>query len=90
MRVISGLLSAPPAIALQLDDFAEELYSDDMTGAPIEDLVPIYSILDQIAHDYVYPVHDAYFAYASRVDVSASVTSAVCRNWKASSVMPSR
>lgn len=66
VRVISGLLSNAPAIALQLDDFAEEFYSDDMTGTPIEDLVPDYSILNQIADDYVYPVHDAYFAYASR------------------------
>ena len=64
VRFIKGLLSDPPAIALQLDDFAEELYSDDRTGMPIEDLIPNYSILDQI--EYIYPVHDAYFAYASR------------------------
>ncbi len=66
VRFIKGLLSEPPAIALQLDDFAEEFYSDDCTGTPIEDLVPDYSILDQIKTEYVYPVHDAYFAYASR------------------------
>ena len=66
VRFIKGLLSEPPAIALQLDDFAEELYSDDYTGPPIEDLIPDYSILDQIKTLYVYPVHDAYFAYASR------------------------
>lgn len=66
VRFIKGLLSAPPAIALQLDDFAEELYSDDRTGTPIEDLVPDYSILEQIKGQYIYPVHDAYFAYASR------------------------
>lgn len=64
VRFIKGLLSQPPAVALQLDDFAEELYSDDLTGRPIEDLVPDYSILDQI--DYRYPVRDAYFAYTSR------------------------
>src|SRR6185503_9182613 len=29
VRFIKGLLSDPPATALQLDDFAEELYSDD-------------------------------------------------------------
>jgi len=58
------LLASPPAVSLQLDDFAEELYSDDVQGAPIEDLVPDYSILDQI--DYRYPVRDAYFAYTSR------------------------
>lgn len=64
IRFIKGLLSAPPAIALQLDDFSEELYSDDTSGRPIEDLVPDYSILSQI--DYRYPVNDAYFAYTSR------------------------
>lgn len=64
VRFIKGLLSASPAQALQLDDFAEELYSDDTTGTPIEDLVPDYSILSQI--NYQYPVRDAYFAYTSR------------------------
>jgi hypothetical protein len=64
IRFISGLLSEPPAVSLQLDEFAEELYSDDRCGTPIEDLVPDYSILEQI--DYRYPVLDAYFAYASR------------------------
>ena len=66
IRFIKGLLSAAPAVALQLDDFAEELYSDDVTGTPIEDLIPDYSILDQIGRQYLYPVHDAYFVYASR------------------------
>jgi hypothetical protein len=64
IRFIKGLLSQPPAASLKLDDFSEELYSDDITGIPIEDLVPDYSILNQI--DYVYPVRDAYFAYTSR------------------------
>jgi hypothetical protein len=64
IRFIKGLLGQPPAVALQLDDFAEELYSDDVLGTPIEDLIPDYSILDQIT--YRYPVNDAYFAYASR------------------------
>lgn len=66
IRFIKGLLSTAPAVSLQLDDFEEELYSDDIHGTPIEDLVPDYSILDQIKDQYVYPVHDAYFAYASR------------------------
>lgn len=35
-----------------------------MLGTPIEDLIPDYSILDQIS--YRYPVNDTYFAYASR------------------------
>jgi len=64
IRFIKGLLSAPPAISLQLDDFSEELYAEDRTGPPIEDLIPDYAILDQIP--YRYPVRDAYFAYASR------------------------
>ncbi len=64
IRFIKGLLSAAPAVALNLDRFSEELYSDDTDGTPIEDLVPDYSILDQIK--YSYPVTDAYFGYASR------------------------
>jgi len=66
VRIIRGLLSEAPAISLQLDDFEGELYSDDRDGTPIEDLVPDYSILDQLKEQYQYPVHDAYFAYASR------------------------
>lgn len=64
VRFIKGLLSAPPAEALQLDDFSEEFYADDLTSRPIEDLVPDYNILSQI--DYKYSVNDAYFAYTSR------------------------
>jgi hypothetical protein len=64
IRFIKGLLGEAPATSLMLDDFEEELYSEDQTGTPIEDLSPDYSILEQI--DYEYPVHDAYFTYASR------------------------
>ena len=64
IRFIKGLLSKSPAESLQLDDFSEELYADDRQGRPIEDLIPDYSILDQIP--YRYPVNDAYFAYTSR------------------------
>jgi hypothetical protein len=64
IRFIAGLLNKPPAVALELDEFEEELYSDDMAGTPIEDLTPDYSILEQV--NYIYPVYDAYFAYASR------------------------
>jgi hypothetical protein len=64
IRFIKGLLGDAPASSLQLDQFSEELYSDDMAGVPIEDMIPDYSILDQIP--YRYPVSDAYFAYASR------------------------
>ncbi len=64
IRFIRGLLDKAPAVSLQLDEFAEELYADDQTGTPIEDLVPDYDILHQI--DYRYPVRDAYFTYTSR------------------------
>ncbi|MGI6851751.1 radical SAM protein [Mesorhizobium sp. 1B3] len=64
VRFITGLLGSSPAVSLNLDPFEEELYSDDTTGKPIEDLIPDYSILDQI--EYKYPVSDAYFTYASR------------------------
>ena len=64
IRFIKGLLSGPPAVSLQLDDFSEEIYSEDIYGQPIEDLVPDYGIIDQV--DYKYAVHDAYFAYTTR------------------------
>jgi hypothetical protein len=64
IRFIQGLLTGSPAKALQLDEYSEELYSNDHQGPAIEDLIPDYSILDQI--NYKYPVRDAYFAYASR------------------------
>jgi hypothetical protein len=64
VRFIRGLLSQPPAQALQLSAFDGDIYADDVAGPPIEDLIPDYSILDHI--DYRYPVRDAYFAYASR------------------------
>src|SRR5262245_58636408 len=64
VRFIRGLLDGPPAKSLQLDAFDGDFYADDLTGTPIEDLVPDYGILNQI--DYRYPVRDGYFAYASR------------------------
>lgn len=64
IRFIRGLLDKPPAQALQLNTFDGDFYADDFDGVPIEDLIPDYSILDQIS--YQYPVRDAYFAYASR------------------------
>jgi hypothetical protein len=65
IRFIKGLLASPPAVALQLDEFSEELYADDVHSTPIEDLIPDYSILEQVKH-HRYPVQDAYFVYASR------------------------
>ena len=64
VRFIRGLLDGPPAASLQLSARDGEFGSGDMNGAPIEELTPDYSILDQVK--YQYPVHDAYFGYASR------------------------
>ena len=64
VRFIKGLLDGPPARALQLQAEDYEFGAEDLSGSPIEEMVPDYSILDQI--DYKYPVHDAYFGYASR------------------------
>ena len=65
VRFIKGLLDGPPASSLQLTAEELEFGYDDLTGRPIEELVPDYSILEQIG--YAYPVNDAYFGYASRV-----------------------
>ena len=64
VRFIKGLLDGPPAVSLSLSADDLEFGADDLIGTPIEELVPDYGILDQI--DYNYPVHDAYFGYASR------------------------
>ena len=64
VRFIKGLLEGPPAAALQLSAYDGDFGADDLHGEPIEELVPDYSILEHI--DYRYPVHDAYFGYASR------------------------
>ena len=64
VRFIPGLLDGPPALALALSADDYEFGADDLSGTPIEELVPDYDILNQI--DYNYPVHDAYFGYASR------------------------
>ena len=64
VRFITGLLDGPPAASLSLSAEDYEFGADDLTGKPIEELVPDYGILDQV--DYNYAVHDAYFGYASR------------------------
>lgn len=64
VRFIKGLLDGSPSLALQLSPEDYEFGSDDLRGEPIEERVPDYDILDQI--EYKYPVHDAYFGYASR------------------------
>lgn len=64
VRFIKGLLDGPPAAALMLSQENCDFGANDVSGLPIERQVPDYSILDHI--DYKYPVHDAYFGYASR------------------------
>ena len=64
VRFIKGLLDAAPAVSLALSADDYDFGADDLTGVPIEELVPDYGILEHI--DYAYPVHDAYFGYASR------------------------
>ena len=64
VRFISGLLDGPPALSLKLSMEDCDFGADDLNGTPIDELVPDYSILDHIS--YSYPVHDAYFGYASR------------------------
>ena len=64
IRFIKGLLDGSPPSALQLSAEDGDFGTDDLTGTPIEERVPDYSILGQV--DYRYPVHDAYFGYASR------------------------
>lgn len=64
IRFIRGLLDQPPAVSLQLSKDDGDFGADDMDGTPIEELVPDYSILEQIPYNY--PVRDAYFGYASR------------------------
>lgn len=64
VRFVKGLLNGPPALALSLSEQDGDFGAQDLMGPPIEELVPDYSILDQVA--YSYPVNDAYFGYASR------------------------
>ena len=64
VRFIAGLLDGAPAASLQLLAGDCEFGADDIAGVPIEERVPDYGILDDV--EYVYPVRDAYFGYASR------------------------
>ena len=64
VRFIKGLLDGPPAKALHLSTADGDFGADDLRGVPIEEQVPDYGILDHISYNY--PVHDAYFGYASR------------------------
>ena len=64
VRFIKGLLDGPPAPSLSLSHDLCDFGYEDMSGSPIEERIPDYSILEHI--DYCYPVYDAYFGYASR------------------------
>lgn len=64
VRFIKGLLDQSPALSLELSTDDGDFGADDIAGTPIEELVPDYSILDHV--QYIYPVNDAYFGYASR------------------------
>ncbi len=64
VRFVKGLLDGPPATALMLSEDNCDFGADDVSSLPIERNVPDYGILDHI--EYKYPVHDAYFGYASR------------------------
>ena len=62
LRFISGILDNAPAVSLRLNN--HDFGSNDTSSMPIDERVPDYSILNDIA--YQYPVYDAYFGYASR------------------------
>ena len=64
VRFIRGLLNQAPAHSLQLSAEDGDFGAQDLGGTPIEELVPDYNILQDVA--YRYPVQDAYFGYASR------------------------
>ena len=64
VRFIKGLLTGPPTLALQLSAEEGDFGAGDVSGQPIEEKVPDYGILQHV--DYIYPVNDAYFGYASR------------------------
>ena len=64
VRFIRGLLDQAPAHSLQLSADDGDFGAQDIVGTPIEELVPDYSILEDVG--YSYPVLDAYFGYASR------------------------
>ncbi len=64
VRFIAGLLDKSPAQSLQLSADDDDFGTEDISGKPIEERVPDYSILNDI--EYTYPVNDAYFGYSSR------------------------
>ena len=51
IRFIKGLLDDAPAVSLQLDEFDGDFYCDDVTGTPIEEHFPDYSILEDVEYE---------------------------------------
>ena len=64
VRFIKGLLDGRPAEALKLRGDRREFGAKAHEEKPIESYVPDYGILGDTSYEY--PVHDAYFGYASR------------------------
>ena len=64
VRFIPGLLDQPPPQALGLLPDETGPFDADPSTPPIDAQIPDYSILSHITRTY--PVHDAYFGYASR------------------------
>lgn len=64
VRFIAGILDQPPALSLQLSAEDGDFGADDVNGKPVDTHVPDYDILKDV--EYEYPVHDAYFGFASR------------------------
>ena len=62
IHFIKGILKDTPTVSLGLG--YNDLGGRTLGGTPIDEMTPDYSILEQV--DYQYPVHDAYFGYASR------------------------
>ena len=52
MRFIKGLLDQPPALSLQLSADDGDFGAQDIAGTAIEELVPDYSILDDVPYSY--------------------------------------
>ena len=69
------MLDQPPAIALGLDEYDGDFYAGDVTGKPIEDLVPDYGILDRSTTNIRYATPTS---HTRREAASGNATSAAC------------
>jgi hypothetical protein len=79
VRFIKGLLTEAPAVSLQLDEFEEELYADDVNGTPIEDSYPttLFSTRSRTPISTRCTTRTSHMPLAA---VSVSVTSAASRS----------